>query len=547
MKLTRLFLFVLLIFLLNSCSFGFFMSKNQEVTINKDSLNTIQINKKTPEMKNNKYILPRNGMPQQLEIKRDGYKKEYKVLVPYKLSAEGFATIAVNAAVAGTATALSVTEIGTLGVVCLSTVSSMIGGVWGSMFLAIDPKLWNYDSSINIKDKLIKIPLRDSLTKEIKFNKVSFDVSPENSEDYNVTYSDYKKGKFKTKVNTKTENGIKIDASYFADELNKILQNNRFIDTTGLVLKSNFNQNAYLNATIFAYKFFWVANTLNNTADRTKTGFINLEVKVKWDLLDYYKKSIYSDTIKSKSGEFISFIEAANSSYEKDAIKDALEAGLYSFMNTDKFQNIMKLPKVSRTDTLKQLEIKTSKSFVSSIELAVEASVTIKTKEGHGSGFLISEDGYIITNYHVISDSAKLEVIMHDGTKVPARIIRFNKEADLALLKIDKNNLVPFLIPQEKSSLIGREIYVIGTPSAQDLSQTLTKGIISSIRKQANGSTLIQTDASMSPGNSGGPVIDKDGKLVGVVNAKIVGTGVEGISFAIHAADITKNLSLKLK
>ena len=547
MRIIKILLFLLVVLFFNSCSFGFFMSKNQEVTINQDSLNTIQINKKDPEMKNNKYILPRNGMPQQIEINREGYKKEYKVLVPYKLSAEGVATIALNAAVAGTATALSVTEIGTLGIVCLSGVSTLIGGVWGSMFLAIDSKFWNYESTINLKDKLIKIPLRDSLSKEIKFNKVSIDVSPENSEDYNVNYSDYKKGKLKTKVNTKTENGIKVDDTYFTDELNKILKTNGFIDTTGLVLKSNFNQNTYLNAKIFAYKFVWVANTTNNTSDRTKTGFINLEVNVKWDLLDYYKKLIYSDTIKSKSGEFISYIEEANSTYEKDAIKDALEAGLYTFMNTEKFRNIMKLPKVSITDTLKQLEIKTPKSFVSSIEQAVEASVTIKTKEGHGSGFLISEDGYIVTNYHVISDSAKLEVIMHDGTKVPARIIRFNKEVDLALLKIEKNNLIPFLIPQEKSAVISREIYVIGTPSAQDLSQTLTKGIISSIRKQANGSTLIQTDASMSPGNSGGPLIDKDGNLLGVVNAKLVGMGVEGISFAIHATDITKNLSLKLK
>ena len=547
MKFIRLSLYVLLIFLLHSCSLGFFISKNQEVTINKDSLVAIQINNKSPEIKNNKYILPRDGWPQQIEIKRDGYKKEYKVVVPYRLSAEGVATIAINAAVACTATALSVTEIGPLGVICLSSVTTMIGGVWGSMFLALDPKFWNYESCINLNDKLIKIPVRDSLTKEVKFNKVSIDVSPENSEDYNVIYSDYKKAKFKTKVNTKAENGIKIDDTFFSDELNKTLKTNGFIDTTGLVLKSNFNQNTYLNATIFGYKFVWVANTFNNPNDRNKTGFINLEIKVKWDLLDYYKKPIFSDTIKSKSGEFISFIESANSTYEKDAIKDALEAGLYTFMNTEKFHNFTKLPKVNITDTLKQLEIKTSKSFISSIEQAVEASVTIKTKEGHGSGFLISEDGYIVTNYHVISDSAKTEVIMHDGTKIPAKIIRFNKEADLALLKIEKNNFIPFLIPQEKSAVIGREIYVIGTPSAQDLSQSLTKGIISSIRKQANGSTLIQTDASISPGNSGGPVIDKDGKLLGVVNAKLVGMGVEGISFAIHAADITKNLSLKLK
>ena len=76
---------------------------------------------------------------------------------------------------------------------------------------------------------------------------------------------------------------------------------------------------------------------------------------------------------------------------------------------------------------------------------------------------------------------------------------------------------------------------------------SLSKGIISSIRKQANGSKIIQTDASISRGNSGGPLIDKDGKLLGIVNAKLIGMGIEGISFAIPATEIVKGLAIKLK
>lgn len=533
----------------SSCTLGFFISKDQKVNIEKDSLTTILINKKEPVVQEKLYLLPRDGVAQQVEMKRDGYKSKYKVFFPYKFSAAGIATIAFNAAVAGTASALLLAaEISEpIGVIFSSSLTSIMGAIWGGFYVSIDPKFWNYENTIHLNDSLIRIPTKDSLTKEIRLNKVAIDISPENSEDYNVSYSDYKKGRLKLKVNTKTEKGIKNDDSYLSEELNSILKKNGFIDTSGLALKTNYNQNAFVNATILGYKYVWVPNISKVTGDDRKTGFVNIELKVKWDVLDYYKKLVYSDTIRSKSGEFVSFVSDANSNYKKDVFKDAMETGLYSLMNSTKFKGFMKFERIVNTDTLKPMEIKCAKSCVSSIEQAVEASVTIKTKDGHGSGFLISDDGYIITNYHVISDSAKLEVILHDGTKIPTRIIRYNKEADMALLKIEKKNFVPFMIPEAETAVIGREIYVIGTPSAQDLSQTLTKGIISSVRKQSNGSKVIQADASISPGNSGGPLIDKDGKLLGVVNAKLVGMGVEGISFAMPVNEITKALMLKLK
>jgi len=311
-------------------------------------------------------------------------------------------------------------------------------------------------------------------------------------------------------------------------------------------LNTNYNQNAYLDATIIGYKWLYIPNSANPTDER-KTGFINVELDVKWDVLDFYKKTIYSDTIKAKSGEFISYVTSANSNYSKDALKDAMETSLYTFMNKEKFLNTMMLPKPTMVNTLQSMEINTTNSYVSNIEQAVQSTVTVRTPKGHGSGFFISGDGYIVTNYHVISDTTKLEIILNDGSRVTPKIIRFNKETDLALLKIEKNNIVPFKLLDTENSGMGKEIYVIGTPSSEDLSQTLTKGIISSIRKQANGSKIIQTDASISRGNSGGPLIDKEGNLLGIVNAKLIGMGIEGISFAIPETEIVKSLAIKLK
>ena len=546
MKSLKLILIASLVVLLNSCSLGFLIGKNQSIVIVKDSLTTIQINKKEPEIKNNKYVLPRNAEPQQVILKRDGYKTQYRVITPYKLDPAGYATIGLNALIIGVPFTAFAAVIEAPTLIPFFLVSTTIGGYYGYMATLFNNKFWQYDNQILLNDSLVKIAVRDSISKEIQLNKVAVDISPENSEDYYPSYQDYKSGKLKTKVNIKAENGIKIDDTYYSDELNNLLKKNGYIDTTGLVLKSNYNQNAYLDAKVLGYKYIWIQNNGRPT-DIRKTGFINVELKIKWDVLDFYKKPIYSDTIKSKSGEFVSFVKTANSAYEKEALKDAMETGLYSLLNSAKFKSLMKMEKVGVADTLKTFQLNAGKVYVSSIEQAVQSSVTIRTPKGHGSGFFVSENGYIVTNYHVIADTAKLEVILNDGSKLIPKIIRFNKESDLALLKIEKNNIVPFNISDTESAGMGKEIYVIGTPSAEDLSQTLTKGIISSIRKQANGSKIIQTDASVSRGSSGGPLIDKEGKLLGIVNAKLIGMGIEGISFAMPANEITKSLAIKLK
>ncbi|MEI8271999.1 MAG: S1C family serine protease [Paludibacter sp.] len=546
MKSLKLILIASLVVLLNSCSLGFLIGKNQSIVIVKDSLTTIQINKKEPEIKNNKYVLPRNAEPQQVILKRDGYKTQYRVITPYKLDPAGYATIGLNALIIGVPFTAFAAVIEAPTLIPFFLVSTTIGGYYGYMATLFNNKFWQYDNQILLNESLVKIAVRDSISKEIQLNKVAVDISPENSEDYYPSYQDYKSGKLKTKVNIKAENGIKIDDTYYSDELNNLLKKNGYIDTTGLVLKSNYNQNAYLDAKVLGYKYIWIQNNGRPT-DIRKTGFINVELKIKWDVLDFYKKPIYSDTIKSKSGEFVSFVKTANSAYEKEALKDAMETGLYSLLNSAKFKSVMKMEKVGVADTLKTFQLNAGKVYVSSIEQAVQSSVTIRTPKGHGSGFFVSENGYIVTNYHVIADTAKLEVILNDGSKLIPKIIRFNKESDLALLKIEKNNIVPFNISDIESAGMGKEIYVIGTPSAEDLSQTLTKGIISSIRKQANGSKIIQTDASVSRGSSGGPLIDKEGKLLGIVNAKLIGMGIEGISFAMPANEITKSLAIKLK
>jgi len=161
-------------------------------------------------------------------------------------------------------------------------------------------------------------------------------------------------------------------------------------------------------------------------------------------------------------------------------------------------------------------------------------------REGAGSGSIIDSDGHILTNHHVIQDSAKLEVTLSDQSKWPARFVGADPDNDLAVIKID--------VPEEKLRVItmgdssklkvGQKVLAIGNPFGLD--QTLTTGIISSLGRSIRSGAgvliqdVIQTDAAINPGNSGGPLLDSTGKIIGINSAIISPTGASvGIGFAI--------------
>lgn len=149
-----------------------------------------------------------------------------------------------------------------------------------------------------------------------------------------------------------------------------------------------------------------------------------------------------------------------------------------------------------------------------------------------GSGFIISKDGYIVTNNHVVKDADKIKVILHDKTEYDAAVIGTDPMTDLALIKIKKKNLQPLTFGKSSDAEVGSWVVAIGSPFG--LEQTVTAGIVSA-KGRIIGSgpydDFIQTDASINPGNSGGPLLNLDGEVIGI-NTAIVRAG-QGIGFAI--------------
>ena len=160
-----------------------------------------------------------------------------------------------------------------------------------------------------------------------------------------------------------------------------------------------------------------------------------------------------------------------------------------------------------------------------------------------GSGFVISQDGYIVTNYHVIEDASKITVTFVDGKSYDATLVGGDEENDIAVLKVDATGLATVVIGSSDNLVVGDQVYAIGNPLGE-LTYSLTGGYVSALDRNVTMSdgrrmNYIQTDAAINSGNSGGALFDQYGQVVGIVSAKLSNNGdtseasVEGIGFAI--------------
>ncbi|MCI7619261.1 MAG: trypsin-like peptidase domain-containing protein [Firmicutes bacterium] len=173
---------------------------------------------------------------------------------------------------------------------------------------------------------------------------------------------------------------------------------------------------------------------------------------------------------------------------------------------------------------------------ISTESVATDTWLRQYVTKGAGSGVIYSEDGYIITNNHVIEDASTIEVTLYDGSSYDATLVASDEQTDLAVIKIDQKGLTPVTIGTMDNLNVGDLVVAIGNPLGT-LSGTATEGIISALEREitldGKTMTLIQTSASINPGNSGGGLFDQFGNLIGIVVAKSSGSDVEGLGFAI--------------
>ncbi len=182
--------------------------------------------------------------------------------------------------------------------------------------------------------------------------------------------------------------------------------------------------------------------------------------------------------------------------------------------------------------------------FQKVVPSAVSITTTIQSYgqvgTGTGTGIIMSEDGYIITNNHVIDGASAIQVTTNDGQVYDAEVVGTDENTDIAVIKVEATGLTAAEFGDSSSLVTGEPAYAIGNPLGIQFAETMTGGMISAPSREVTIDkyvmNLIQVDAAINPGNSGGPLVNSQGQVVGVVNAKIMTSNsndVEGIGFAI--------------
>jgi S1-C subfamily serine protease len=398
-----------------------------------------------------------------------------------------------------------------------------------------------YFGSFRVYNKQYTLPSLQPFPKHkaeenyISTGEVKFDVKPENMKRvYSSSMRTYIKNDVYSTNNTDSLSFISLTLN---ESINEKLNKYGYIETSNIFTQLENPYKLSLN--------------ISAITEVNAGNYYSIEVKLKWDLhYNYSSKPFFSfENTASSNWQFNNKRKFAELRHEQ--IDDAIELSLISFFNKNNIQGIIdkeienyatqkanwEIIKIKGVDETSELDIANS----------LKAAVTVKLKDGHGSGFFISNDGYLITCFHVIGDKeTNIEIITSDGVGHKGKLIRSNPYFDLALLKVDNIQSTQIKILNDKDIRIGSEVFAIGTPKDIRLGQTITKGIVSNIRKFKSRS-FIQTDVSINKGNSGGALVTKNGDLLGIVNAKYTGYEIEGIGFAIPGFNIEDALKIEFE
>ena len=189
------------------------------------------------------------------------------------------------------------------------------------------------------------------------------------------------------------------------------------------------------------------------------------------------------------------------------------------------------------TNNISNIVTKVSPSVVGIIGKLKESSSNYNEMTDNlvfGTGVIYRSDGYIVTNAHVVKEMESIVVVLSNSKPYKARLKAIDEKLDLATIKIDKGGLTPATFGDIKKATVGQEVVAIGTPLSFSLRNSATRGIVSGMNRVAGGEyRFIQSDTAINGGNSGGPLVNMQGQVIGINSVKFMGYGVEGLSFSI--------------
>ncbi len=434
------------------------------------------------------------------------------------------------------------------------TTSAIVEGVFTLAFLGVDKfssKTHRFKNKYTIPE-LMPYESREANEKYLLVNRTAIDVKKGDIKVVNYKTLEKERNR---QLNGREKSGKKIsrdrlnvEQTIFTYSLNKTLNKMNFIDTSRSVF-TDVTNSMYIDATIKNIKFHMISGKYNNSGNGGG-ALLAVELSIEWNLLDYYKQNVATITTRETSDYYP--LEAGSGNAEINTlvttiIKDNLEYSLMAVRKDLRNRSLITINKaVGSTPTEAAIEIApVATTAVKKPSECYSASVVIQNGKKNYSGVIISTDGYILTSYTSIANATKVAITFNDSSKADAEVVRKNADGNIALLKVNKTGLAPLALSSDAEPEIGNDAWIIGASGDTSSYTSLSKGIISGVRKK-NGVTMLQTDASINASNSGGAVINGNGIILGIVTGKLSDL-TEGIGFGITAADARRLLNIKYK
>jgi serine protease Do len=282
-----------------------------------------------------------------------------------------------------------------------------------------------------------------------------------------------------------------------------------------------------------------------NAYDPLAGNFSEANVLVEWQLEDSFSRQIILTNTTSGYAKLPGFNAGTPILAFKNALKQMIATGALTDLLATNAPESSSMPVLNSEPLHITVTAAQSNSLPENLDRVMQGVVYIRAGGMLGSGVIVSPDGYILTAAHVVSGTSEVAVRFKSGLQLNASVIRIDEDQDVALIKMPGTGHHAVELNLGDPEQVGGEIYAIGSPLSEDLAFTVTKGVISAYReRQGDKAQFIQTDAALNPGNSGGPLLDKSGKVIGIVSSKIAIPSFEGLAFGVPMDVIARRLGI---